>query len=80
MNAKVKADFEDQNIRSACNIMYANDIGCLKIVIYMNNKMVGIIIQKDIFSQIATNPSLITEFNNQNCPEVYREVHERFPD
>jgi len=32
MNAKVQTDFEDQNIRIACNIMYANDIGCVIIV------------------------------------------------
>jgi predicted transcriptional regulator len=35
MNRKVQTDFEDQNIMSACNIMYANDIGSVVIVLVM---------------------------------------------
>lgn len=32
MNTKVQTDSEDQNIMSACNIMYANNIGSVIIV------------------------------------------------
>lgn len=32
VNTKVQTDFEDQNIMSACDIMYANDIGSVIIV------------------------------------------------
>jgi predicted transcriptional regulator len=49
MNPKVQTDFEDQNIRSACNIMYANGIGCVIIVTRANNLIpVGIITERDI--------------------------------
>ena len=49
MNPKVQTDFEDQNIRSACNIMYANDIGCVIIVTHANNRTpVGIITERDV--------------------------------
>ena len=49
MNPKVQTDFEDQNIRSACNIMYANDIGCVIIVTHANNQTpVGIITERDV--------------------------------
>jgi predicted transcriptional regulator len=49
MNPKVQTDFEDQNIRSACNIMYANDIGCVIIVTHANDRTpVGIITERDV--------------------------------
>jgi CBS domain-containing protein len=49
MNPKVQTDFEDQNIRSACNIMYANDIGCVIIVTHARNRApVGIITERDV--------------------------------
>jgi predicted transcriptional regulator len=49
MNPKVQTDFEDQNIRSACNIMYANDIGCVIIVTHANYRTpVGIITERDV--------------------------------
>jgi predicted transcriptional regulator len=49
MNRKVQTDFEDQNIRSACNIMYTNDIG--SVIIVTRNKdhsPVGIITERDV--------------------------------
>jgi predicted transcriptional regulator len=49
MNPKVQTDFEDQNIRSACNIMYANDIGCVIIVTHAKDRTpVGIITERDV--------------------------------
>ena len=49
MNHDVQTDFEDQNIMSACNIMYSNDIGSVIIVTrneYQNP--IGIITERDI--------------------------------
>jgi len=49
MNPKVQTDFEDQNIMSACNIMYTNDIGCVIIVTHANNQIpMGIITERDV--------------------------------
>jgi predicted transcriptional regulator len=61
MNPKVQTDFEDQNIRSACNIMYANDIGCIIIVTNASNRdPVGIITERDIVRILGKlNPDLL---------------------
>lgn len=49
MTRKVQTDFEDQNIMSACNIMYANDIGSIIIVTRNEDGIpVGIITERDI--------------------------------
>jgi len=49
MNPKVQTDFEDQNIMSACNIMYTNAIGCVIIVTHANNQIpIGIITERDV--------------------------------
>jgi len=49
MNRKVQTDFEDQNIMSACNIMYPNDIGSVIIVTHNEDRIpVGIITERDI--------------------------------
>jgi len=141
----VQTDFEDQNIMSACNIMYANDIGSVIIVtrnasqtpvgiiterdivgilgklnpdllqtplrmlmskpvitieesasindasklmntkkirrlvvVDRNNKMTGILTQKDIFNAIYKNPSLFSEFYGDNFSSNFKEVYERF--
>src|SRR5512145_3232437 len=61
MNAKVQTDFEDQNIMSACNIMSANDIGCV-IVVTRSTKPspVGIITERDIVKILGKlNPELL---------------------
>jgi len=49
MNQKVQTDFEDQNIMSACNIMYANNIGSV-IIVPRNgtHDPVGIITERDV--------------------------------
>ena len=60
MNPKVQTDFEDQNIMSACNIMSANDIGCVIIVTRDRDRMpVGIITERDIVRILGKlNPDL----------------------
>ncbi len=60
MNPKVQTDFEDQNIMSACNIMSANDIGCVIIVTRDKDRApVGIITERDIVRILGKlNPDL----------------------
>jgi len=61
MNPKVQTDFEDQNIRSACNIMHANDIGCVIIVTHAKDRApVGIITERDVVRVLGKlNPDLL---------------------
>jgi CBS domain-containing protein len=61
MNPKVQTDFEDQNIMSACNIMYANNIGCVIIVTRMRNGApVGIITERDVVRVLGKlDPNLL---------------------
>ena len=61
MNQKVQTDFEDQNIRSACNLMYANDIGSIVIISRKEDKTpVGIITERDIVRIIGKlSPDLL---------------------
>jgi CBS domain-containing protein len=145
MNRKVQTDFEDQNIRSACNIMYTNDIGSVIIVtrnkdqlpvgiiterdvvrilgklnpdllsnpvkalmstplitiqesalmtdasklmiskkirrlvvVDKNNKMSGILTQKDIFRAIDENPDLFSEFYGESFSSKFKEIYEKY--
>jgi predicted transcriptional regulator len=145
MNPKVQTDFEDQNIRSVCNIMYTNDIGCVIIVtnardrapvgiiterdvvrilgklnpdllesplkmlmskplitieqsasindatklmnnkkirrlvvVDGNNKMTGILTQRDIFNAIDKDPSLFSEFYGNSFSSKFKEIYERY--
>lgn len=145
MNPKVQTDFEDQNIMSACNIMYANNIGSVIIVshdenddplgiiterdvvrilgkldpnllqtplnalmskplitieqsasindatkimnnkkirrlvvIDKNNKMVGILTQRDIFKAIYKDPDLFSEFYGNAFSSKFKEIYERY--
>ena len=49
MNTKVQTDFEDQNIMSACNIMYANNIGSVIIVTHDRTRSpLSIIMERDV--------------------------------
>jgi CBS domain-containing protein len=61
MNRKVQIDFEDQNIMSACNIMYANNIGSIIIVTRNEDRTpVGIITERDIVRILGKlNPNLL---------------------
>jgi CBS domain-containing protein len=145
MNPKVQTDFEDQNIMSACNIMSANDIGCVIIVtrdrdrtpvgiiterdivrilgklnpdlfqtplrtlmsnpiitieqsasindaakimnnkkirrlvvVDKDNKMTGILTQKDIFNAIDKNPSLFSEVYGNGYSIGFKEIYEKY--
>jgi CBS domain-containing protein len=145
MNPKVQTDFEDQNIMSACNIMSANDIGCVivvsrtrdrtpvgiiterdiirilgklnpdlfqtplrtlmskpiitieqsasindaakimnnkkirrLVVVDKDNKMIGILTQKDIFNAIDKNPSLFSELYGNDYSIGFKEIYEKY--
>jgi predicted transcriptional regulator len=128
MNPKVQTDFEDQNIMSACNIMYANNIGCVIIVVRIlgklnpdllqtplstlmsrplitieqsasindatnimnnkkirrlvvvdrNNKMTGIMTQRDIFKAIDKDPILFSELYGNAFSSKFKEIYERY--
>jgi CBS domain-containing protein len=145
MNPKVQTDFEDQNIMSACNIMSANDIGCVivvsrtrdrtpvgiiterdiirilgklnpdlfqtplrtlmskpiitieqsasindaakimnnkkirrLVVVDKDNKMIGILTQKDIFNAIDKNPSLFSELYGNAFSSKFKEIYEKY--
>ena len=61
MNPKVQTDFEDQNIKSSCNIMLASDIGCVIIVTHNRERIpVGIITERDVVRILGKlNPDLL---------------------
>jgi CBS domain-containing protein len=48
------------------------------VVVDVNNKMIGIITEKDIFSQISKSPNMLTDFVGQNHPGEHKEVYSRF--
>lgn len=145
MNPRVQTDFEDQNIMSACNIMYTNNIGSVIVVshdrnrrplgiiterdvvrilgkldpnllqtplstlmskpiinviesasindatklmnnkkirrlavIDKNNKMIGILTQRDIFKAIDKDPDLFSEFYGNDFSSKFKEIYERY--
>jgi CBS domain-containing protein len=145
MNSTVQTDFDDQNIMSACNIMYANNIGSVIIISHdrnrgplgivterdvvrilgrldpnllqtplktlmskplitveqfasindatkimnekkirrlvvmdKNNKMIGILTQRDIFKAIDKDPSLFSEFYGNAFSSKFKEIYERY--
>jgi predicted transcriptional regulator len=65
------------SIKEAMQLMNSKQIRRL-VVLDANNKMVGIITQKDIFSQIIKSPNMVTDFVGQNYPAEYKEVYSRF--
>ena len=68
-----------RSIREAIQLMNSNNIRRL-VVVDENNRLVGIITEKDIFRQIATSPSMVTDFVGGNYPIEHREVYQRFTD
>lgn len=56
------------------NLIYSNHTSLRT----SNDKLVGIITEKDIFMQIARNLTMVTDFAGQKYPVQYREVYERF--
>lgn len=67
------------SIREAMQLMNSKKMRRL-VVVDTNNKMVGIITEKDIFRQIARNPTMVTDFAGENYAAQYREVYGRFTD
>ena len=63
MTRDVKTEKEDQNVLTACRIMYENNIGCIIIVNQSDNnkiKPVGIITERDIVRMLGSlKPSLL---------------------
>jgi CBS domain-containing protein len=54
MTRDVKTEKEDQNVLTACRIMYENNIGCIIIVKSDNTKPVGIITERDIVRTLGS--------------------------
>ena len=63
MTRDIKTEKEDQNVLTACRIMYENNIGCIIIVNQSDNnntKPVGIITERDIVRLLGSlKPSLL---------------------
>lgn len=83
--AKPLSDFMSKpliSIESSCSIREAiqlmNSKHVRRLVAVDGNKMVGIITEKDIFSQISKSPTMITDFVGQNYPAEYKESYSRF--
>ena len=69
----------NSSVREAMQLMDINHIRRL-VVVDVNNRMVGIITEKDIFKEIDKSSSMITVFVGENYPAEYREVYARFTD
>ena len=63
-------------INDAMKIMNNRDIR--RLVVTNQDKMVGIITDKDIFKLISNNPELLTEFYNDTFPLRLSQMNERF--
>jgi predicted transcriptional regulator len=67
------------SVREAIQVMNSNKIRRL-LVVDNNNKMLGIVTEKDIFKEISKGRTLITSFIGESYPSEYREVYARFTD
>jgi CBS domain-containing protein len=60
MTRDIKTEKEDQNILTACKMMYENNIGCIIIVKQNDIKPVGIITERDVVRLLGSlKPSLL---------------------
>ena len=66
----------DHPIRQAMQLRDSKRVRRL-IVVDANDKMVGIITEKDILSRIAKDPNMITDFVDQNYQKGH-EIYARF--
>ena len=56
----IKMEKEDQNVLTACKMMYENDIGCIIIVKQNDIKPVGIITERDVVRLLGSlKPSFL---------------------
>jgi predicted transcriptional regulator len=76
MNKPIISIQSDQSIRQAMQLMDSKSVKRL-IVVDANDKMVGIITEKDILSRIIKDPNMITDFVDQNYKKG-REIYARF--
>jgi signal-transduction protein with cAMP-binding, CBS, and nucleotidyltransferase domain len=77
MNKPIISIQPNCSIRETMQLMNSNSIRRL-VVVDTNDKLVGIITKKDIFMQIDSNLTMVTNFVGQKYPVQYREVYERF--
>lgn len=68
---------ESASINDATKIMSNEKIRRL-VVIDKNNKMVGILTQRDIFKAIDKDPNLFSEFYGNAFSSKFKEIYERF--
>jgi predicted transcriptional regulator len=68
---------ESASINDATKIMSNEKIRRL-VVIDKNNKMVGILTQRDIFKAIDKDPNLFSEFYGNAFSSKFKEIYERY--
>ena len=76
MNKPIISIQSDQSIRQAMQLMDSKSVKRL-IVVDANDKMVGIITEKDIISRIVKDPNMITDFVDHHYQKG-REIYARF--
>ena len=67
------------SLKKAMDKMNTNNIRRL-IVADSDNRMIGIITEKDIFRQIAKSGDLVANLLGTNYPPEHKEIYERFED
>jgi CBS domain-containing protein len=78
MNKPIISIQSDHSIRQAMKLMDSKHVRRL-IVVDADDKMVGIVTEKDIFGRIAKDPNMVTEFVDKNYQKG-REIYSRFAD
>lgn len=68
---------ESASVKDASKLMNTKKIRRL-VVVDKNNKMTGILTQKDIFNAIYKNPGLFSEFYGDNFSSNFKAVYEKF--
>jgi len=48
------------------------------VVVDKNNKMTGILTQRDIFKAVDKDPSLLSEFYGDDFSSKFKEIYERY--
>ncbi len=67
------------SLKTAMDKMNSNNIRRL-IVVDSDNRMIGIITEKDIFRQIAKSGDLVAHILGTDYPPEHKEIYERFGD
>jgi len=69
----------NSSAREAIHLMNSKNIRRI-LVVDSNGRMVGILTEKDIFTQISKSPNRLTSFMGEKHPAEYRDVYSRFSD